>query len=239
MYNYRAGSPIGSAMLQFDETKYAWYRWIATNSQYFFWTLWGGGAGIFLALLASWVDAKEDTLKFYLALMTVMMAASAALVTNRTMDSIGDRRKIQRKLRIICFHIRSLRNASGGLCSKLEEIASKDGKSIKEINESMSADQAKQLSYFLDRLQFAASTPFLFDEIIEDESDYKFADIVLDHARGGRLIRPLSAIYDSGDDIMVEFVKKWTTVGMHDIWQHIGRDLESASGHFEMRAADS
>src|SRR5471030_2035846 len=93
-----------------DETKTAWFEWIARNALYVFWIVWGAAIGAFGAVFFHAVPMGDDALKAYLAVITVMAGGALGLITSRAMDHRADRRKVRRKIFSMLVHVEALRD---------------------------------------------------------------------------------------------------------------------------------
>lgn len=164
-----------------DETKTRWFRWIAQNSQYLFWGIWGAGTGAFFAVFFSAGPLGGDALRTYLTVLTAAMAGIFGIVSSRGMDSIGDRRKVRRKAYNALVRISAIEFGYKQLGDSINELLAqgivggppRDQPRVDYVTVSAVVTAVKLLKK-------AGENKPDFDELIDTQQDYMQAALV-DH----------------------------------------------------------
>jgi hypothetical protein len=154
------------------ETKTIWFRWIARNAHYMFWTIWGAGLGAFGSVLVRAVDAGGDALRVYMGVLTVMMGGALGLISSRAMDQLNDERKRQRAINVALAEI-------GGLIRQWQRFMTIFGPSRLLV-------APIDAWHIIEDIEEAAEHLPDFDDLIDSVADTDQAYAVLDAFRFSR-----------------------------------------------------
>jgi hypothetical protein len=139
-----------------------------------FWGIWGAGFGGFGAVFLKAVDVGGDTLRVYMAILTVLMGGALGLVGSRAMDRLADDRKVRRKILTARSQITRFRHHVNGLQSDIEKA-----KAEKERSGSLGLTGAQLVVRSVRICGVAATIPDL-DEVLNDDEDLLQASRLFD-----------------------------------------------------------